>query len=451
MDKIKLSYTRLFFTLCFIILALGHIDVHAATKNISIRDNDTLNMSVYIGDSGRITPDLSSIKENSASSCSFEFSSDDSDIVEVNEDGTYTAVAPGTTQIYISAYKDSDYRYYRSSIFHAVINFTVSADMTNVTLSTTKVRAYMYPYYSYGNKPSYDSARATITINSDFMINSYDDDAFSYTCSNSKLNIDAYIEDNIIYLHQSSTATGTAKITFTIYGKVFTVDYESKKLGISNQSYLLVKNKKKKLTVSGYDGTVVWTSSNPKIATVDANGNVNGKKIGNCIITAKVGDQYLGCAVSVTKSKIKKVTERATYIGTHWKYSQALRTRKGYYDCSALVWKAYKEKANVTFGSKNYPGVALSEAKWCKSHKKMISGGITRKKLNKMTVNPGDLLFKSANMKKKYSNIYHVEMFTGYYCNYVDSNGCAYFSPLWAARGSYYNFEDGSLLGRPLK
>ncbi|MBQ8086022.1 MAG: hypothetical protein IJ232_07965 [Lachnospiraceae bacterium] len=54
-------------------------------------------------------------------------------------------------------------------------------------------------------------------------------------------------------------------------------------------------------------------------------------------------------------------------------------------------------------------------------------------------------------MKKKYDDIYHVEMFTGYYCNSVNSDGTANFSPLWAARGSYYSFEEKSLLGRPMK
>ena len=76
---------------------------------------------------------------------------------------------------------------------------------------------------------------------------------------------------------------------------------------------------------------------------------------------------------------------------------------------------------------------------------------MTYKKVQKMKVNPGDLLFKSSNMKKKYQDIYHVEMFTGYYCNEVSQDGVPYFGITWAARGSYYSWQEGSLLGRPLK
>ena len=68
-----------------------------------------------------------------------------------------------------------------------------------------------------------------------------------------------------------------------------------------------------------------------------------------------------------------------------------------------------------------------------------------------MQVNPGDLLFKSTDMKKKYADIYHVEMFTGYFCHGVASDGSPYISAIWAARGTFYSWEDGSLLARPMK
>ena len=68
-----------------------------------------------------------------------------------------------------------------------------------------------------------------------------------------------------------------------------------------------------------------------------------------------------------------------------------------------------------------------------------------------MQANPGDLLFKSTNMKKKYKDIYHVEMFTGYFCSSVSNDGTPYFSAMWAARGTGYNFEEGALFARPTK
>ena len=137
-------------------------------------------------------------------------------------------------------------------------------------------------------------------------------------------------------------------------------------------------------------------------------------------------------------------------MGKNWTYSQAKRTLNGYYDCSALVWKAYKMHAKTTFGSPSYPSVALNEAKWCKANGRMVKGGFSVKNLNQMKVNPGDLLFKSTNPKKPYDDIYHVEMFTGYICmGYYD--GVPVIGTLWAARGVNYAYPDGQLLGRPVK
>ena len=158
----------------------------------------------------------------------------------------------------------------------------------------------------------------------------------------------------------------------------------------------------------------------------------------------------MGCAVSVTSSKIKKVCKRGTYIGTHWKYSQKKRTQSGYYDCSALVWKAYKKGAGFTFGDSHYPGTTDTESAWCKTHKKMVKGGYKYKNVEKMKLNPGDIVFKSTNPKKPYKTTYHVEMFTGYLCYGFDSNGKAMVTSLWAARGAGYGAEEGSLLARPM-
>ncbi|SNU08041.1 Uncharacterized conserved protein YjdB, contains Ig-like domain [Lachnospiraceae bacterium] len=327
-------------------------------------------------------------------------------------------------------------------------------DMTNVTLASYNVTSYLYPQYYYRAKTSYSTDTVEIPINADFDLDYVYGENFSCKSSNSKIKVNAYVSDNKLHIYQTykkKPNTGKTTLTIKIYGKEFTVKMTTKKLGISDQSYLLVKGKSKKLKVTGYNGKIVWKSSNPKIATVSKKGVVKGKKIGNVIITAKVGDSYLGCAVSVTTKKIRNVAKRATYMGTHWTYSQEKRNLSGYYDCSALVWKAYNEKAGINFGYTGWPATADYEAFWCRDHKRMVKGGITYKKIEKMTINPGDLLFKSSSMKKKYADIYHVEMFTGYFCHYVYSDGQACFSPTWAARDTNYMFEDGSLLGRPMK
>lgn len=54
-----------------------------------------------------------------------------------------------------------------------------------------------------------------------------------------------------------------------------------------------------KMKVKGTDSTVVWTSSNVNVATVDSDGVVRRVGKGNCTITAEVDGQTLTCIVRV--------------------------------------------------------------------------------------------------------------------------------------------------------
>ena len=54
-----------------------------------------------------------------------------------------------------------------------------------------------------------------------------------------------------------------------------------------------------KMKVKGTDSAVIWTSSNPNVATVDSDGVVRRVGKGNCTITAEVDGQKLTCIVRV--------------------------------------------------------------------------------------------------------------------------------------------------------
>ncbi len=64
------------------------------------------------------------------------------------------------------------------------------------------------------------------------------------------------------------------------------------------------KNATLKAVVANIKGTVTWTSSNPKVATV-SNGKVTAKKAGTAVITATVGSVKAICNVTVKKPTIK--------------------------------------------------------------------------------------------------------------------------------------------------
>ena len=97
------------------------------------------------------------------------------------------------------------------------------------------------------------------------------------------------------------------------------------------------------------------------MASVSANGMVKAKKTGNAVIKAKIGDNLIGCAVSVVTKNKKNTINTALQIarGT---YSQPKRMLSGYYDCSSLVWRSY-HKNGVTFGNAYYAPVAADIGK----------------------------------------------------------------------------------------
>ena len=72
-----------------------------------------------------------------------------------------------------------------------------------------------------------------------------------------------------------------------------------------------------------------------------------------------------------------KIVNRAMYIVNHWKYSQPKRMRKGYYDCSALVWKGYKsyKHYNKKLGSGSYAKTAASLFDYLKE-KNLLNYGV---------------------------------------------------------------------------
>lgn len=79
-------------------------------------------------------------------------------------------------------------------------------------------------------------------------------------------------------------------------------------------------------------------------------------------------------------------------------YDQNRRMEEGYYDCSSLVYRLYKE-AGIEL-----PGIAADQGKYC-YQKAMI--------INKKDLKPGDLIFYSYEENGRFRNISHVAIYVG--------------------------------------
>ena len=487
-----LVFTAAFFCCVF----SGCLQVQAEDKSLPLTADETKKVELYVGDTGKIVPDNTISKyidddwdwysisdededswyydnwyedededssyddTESGSSVSkpvtppvrYEYTLDDNwdgdHCITLNSDGSFKAVTAGNDTVKVVGF-NIDGR----AVFCASVEFSVKLDMSNVTLSKTSLKGYMFPISSWGQE-HYSDVNFLITINAPGEISDcLKDMVVSCESSNQSVSVYADIENGKLKLSLYADKKCSTDITVTIGEKDFKISVFLQPVKVFSNSCLLEKGHSKKLTISGYSGTIAWSSTNPKVASVSKSGVVKGKTIGNTVITAKIGEQRIGCAVSVTTASIKKVCERATYIGTHWKYSQPKRAQNGYYDCSALVWKAYTKYTKINFGSSSYPGTTATEAPWCRDHGKLMKGGFSYKKIEKMQLNPGDIVFKSDNLKKPYTTTTHVEMFTGYEWVGYDSNGKPTVEDKWAARENRYgnSFAEGSLWARPAK
>ncbi len=460
-----------FSILCFSMIMLYKSNANAAEQTVPVNNGDSLTVEVHPGDTGLIAPnaatadlpdDFTDIPDEDdwyddwryysfdSQDIRFEYSldMDEEQVVTVDEAGRYRILESlGRQYVRIIGRNSGE-----QEVFQATVCFESYADMTDVTLEKTKLTGCLVASYDDGDYVYYKDAELDVRLNSAVVL-SEDMFGVDLDCRSSSKNVGVYasLTDNVLRLTVSGDKKCTVVLTVTIAGKEFELTVSLKPVRISTNAVLLEKGKTKQLKVRNWPDGVKWSSSNANVCSVSKSGVVKGKKGGNAVITAKIGDGQVGCAVSVVSAKLKKVCKRGAYIGANWKYSQPKRTQTGYYDCSALVWKAYKACAGLDFGNAYYPGTTVTESAWCRDHNRIVKGGYTYKKVQKMQLIPGDIVFKSENLKKPYDTTYHVEMFTGYMCTGFDQKGKPQLTTLWAARGAGYGAEDGSLLGRPLK
>ncbi len=405
----------------------------AAAKDILVITQSWNTVDVMAGDTGILRPQTEDLKDfwgQPVQITSWVFTSNDPSVVSVDGNGFYQALQMGSGEVFIRGYSSSG-----MLMFSATITIQVSVDMSGVALEKSSLTGYLCGESQFSEN---------IQILSSYVLNE-ENSEFTYSSTNPDMSVGCSLKDNMLIIESGSE--GKTVLSVTINGKVFEVSVTITRLEISKRSYVGSKGKTLRLRIKGTGEKVVWSSSNSKAAKVNGSGTVRLRRNGNAVITANVAGHKLGCAISVISPQLLKVVKRAKYIGENWTYSQPKRMKKGYYDCSSLVWRTYG-RIGKKFGMANYAPVAADLAKWCKKHGKVLTRSYTRQHIQKMKFRPGDLMFETGQDNGRYKGIYHVEMFVGYAVADFDETGKPVLNELWAARPEGY-YGGGYLMERP--
>lgn len=258
------------------------------------------------------------------------------------------------------------------------------------------------------------------------------------------------------------------------------------------------------LDLENIEGEITWSVDRPEVLDIGPDGELIPLKVGNAMVTAivevepqeeediveaeqeeeasvfsggsileqdgneeeqeeeledsentEITYQYY---VSVCKKKAYKAVKKAqNALGAT--YSQSKRMKKGYYDCSSLIWRSYSPYG-ITFGDEDWAPTAADQGLWCEENGKTLAASAADLSTRKLL--PGDLIYYTKNVNNgRYKNIYHVAMFEGYEMELDEETGETIFSATIieasgtsVVRNSYRTGGSNSwiaLVGRPTK
>lgn len=217
------------------------------------------------------------VQPSDATDKTVKWTSSDTAVATVDQDGTVTAVGGGNAKITASAGGVS-----------ATCSVSVTVPVTGIHLNMILLTL---------EKGAFALLEATVSP----------DDAMDKTVQWSSDN------PSVVSVDQNGKVTaleeGKAKITasaggFTASCTVICVSIPVTAVTLDKTSLSLAKGSSETLTATvsprnATDKTVTWTSSNPAVATVDQNGLVTAVNSGNATITASAGDFSATCEVSV--------------------------------------------------------------------------------------------------------------------------------------------------------
>ena len=259
----------------------------------SVTLNETTLMIAH-GATGKLA---ATVKPDDADDKTVTWSSSDASVATVSDDGTVTAVKMGTATITATT---------RDGGKTATCKVTVNPmPVDSITLNPTTLTLTRG-----------ETGKLTATVTPDNADNK------TVTWSSSDASVATVDNDGTVTAVKVGTATITATTrdgdkTATCTITVSSISVES--IELDRETLALTRGETGKLTATvtpdnADDKTVLWSSSNASVATVDGNGTVTAVSKGTATITAQAGGKTATCAVTVNPIPVENVTLNVTTL-----------------------------------------------------------------------------------------------------------------------------------------
>lgn len=267
------------------ITAVCEVKVPIHTEGITL--NETEIKDLLKGKTAKLT--VSFVPENTEDSREVRWTSDDPSVATVDANGTVKALKEGTATITAETVVGGH---------KASCTVTVKEiHLTDVMLDEIKNPSELFKGEKHQIKIGLNPGNTT--------------DDIAYTFVSSDENVISVDKGGMVTALKAGKAVITITVKTAVFEKTLTYDLTVKEIPlesieIKGDVTSLEEGKTTKLNVvfnptnTTDDKTVVWSSSDTKVATVDANGVVKAVKAGNVKITAKVGDKTAEYALKVT-------------------------------------------------------------------------------------------------------------------------------------------------------
>ena len=283
--------------------------------------------ALYIGDTFQLSEGIDPLD---ATFKDVTWKSDNVKVATVDSNGLVIAVGVGTANI-ICTSVDNPHVLKKCKITSSIQVKGVALNLSAVSLYETQTKQLVTAI-----TPTNATNKQVVWSSSNPSVATVNNDGVVTAVSNGTAIIRCTTKDS------ARVATCTVTVLKTIHSKSVSVDSTELTVYDGKSKTLVATIKPSNVSIN----TVIWSSSNPKIATVDSKGKITGIEPGKCVITCKTRDtgKTAKCKVTVKPTKVKKLAINKTQI------SVAI---DGSYKLSAVITPAYATNQNVKWTSSN--------------------------------------------------------------------------------------------------